>query len=202
MEYPNGGKCTNCGAALPKMMYGTCVCDFCETEYTAPLREQSTANANKEAGKAIALVEKSDVAYNRNSIGEAISYLEEALEYDASNYLIWNKLGRAYRLSGNLDKARECYQKALTLKPGAIEVIANLGVLEVSCNNYQEAYQYFKQSYEAGGTSPAVKATEAANYALTIAKMGNKKEALQVLEIARKRGYGNYSTLKRMIKQS
>lgn len=89
----------------------------------------------------------------------------------------------------------------MALKPNAVDVIANLGVLEVSCNNYQLAYQYCKQAYEAGAATPADNAVYAANYALTVAKLGNKKEALQLLEIARKRGYGNYSTLKKMIKQ-
>ncbi len=201
MEYPNDGKCRNCGAALPQILSGICVCDFCETEYTKSVAPQSTGNSNVDAGKAISLVEKADVAYGQNRISEAVSLLDEALKYDPTNYVIWNKLGRAHRLTNNLDRARECYQKALSLKPNAIDVIANLGVLEIFCNNYQLAYQYCKQAYEAGGATQADNALYAANYALTVAKLGNKKEALQLLEIARKRGYGNYATLKKMIKQ-
>jgi Flp pilus assembly protein TadD len=201
MEYPVDGRCKNCGAALPQMMHGTCTCDFCGTEYTASASNRTEVNSRRDEGKAIALCQKSDVAYSKKSIGESISYLEEALGYDVENYMIWNKLGRSYRVAGNLEKARECYQKALSLKPGAIDVIANIGVLEVACKNYLSACQYCKQAYEAGGTTPADNATYAANYALTIAKTGDKKEALKVLEIARKRGYKNYATLKRMIKQ-
>lgn len=201
MEYPSNGRCRNCGAALPQMLHGICMCDFCETEYTKAITAQETKNTNFDTGKAISLIEKSDAAYEKNRIGEAISFLDEALKYDPANYMIWNKMGRTHRLANNLDRARECYQKALSIKPDAIEVIANLGVLEVSCNNYQLAYEYCKRAYEAGGATPSVNAVYVANYALTVAKIGNKKEALQLLEVARKRGYGNYTTLKRMIKQ-
>ena len=200
MEYPSNGRCRNCGAALPQLMHGACVCDFCATEYSRTSTAQITEISEADTGKAMSLVAKADAAYEKNKIGEAIGLLDEALKYDPSNALIWNRLGRSYRLANNLDRARECYQKALSLKPDAIEVIANLGVLEISCNHYQLAYQYCKRAYEAGAATPSDNAIYAANYAFTVAKTGSRKEALQLLKIARKRGYGNYAALKKMIR--
>jgi tetratricopeptide (TPR) repeat protein len=184
-------------AQPPEMFHMTGKCEY----YGSVIRGEESS-ANFDVVKAIALCEKADAAYNRNSIGKAISYLEEALRYDADNYIVWNKLGRAYRALSYLDEARKCYQKALEIKPGAIDVIANIGVLEFSCNNYQLAYQYCKQAFEVGGATRADNAVYAANYAMMIAKIGDKEEALRVLEIARKRGYRNYTTLKRMIRQN
>lgn len=201
MEYPKDGKCKNCGAMLPQT-FGKCICGFCKTEYVMQMDKPIDAVVEANPGKAILLCEKADSAYEKNRIGEAISYLNEALKYDQSNYAIWTKMGRAHRLANNLVRARECYQRALSIKPNAIEVIANLGVLEISCNNYQLAYKYCKQAYEAGSINPADNAIYAANYALTTAKIGNKKEALKILKIARKRGYENYSTISQIIKES
>ena len=202
MEYPSDGKCSCCGAALPQMLHETCMCNFCKTEYTRPTTSRASESTGNDAGKAVSLCEQSDLAYAGNRMAEAVNYLEEALKYDRGNYNIWNKLGRAYRQIGNLDRARECYRKALDISPDSIDVIANIGVLEIACNNYQLAYEYCKRAYEAGNAMSPDYALYAANYAFCIAKLGNKKEALKMSKIARKRGYVNYTKLKRMIKQS
>ena len=156
----------------------------------------------KNIDKAIVLMEKADAAYEKKRGEEAIAYLDEALLLDASNHNVWNKLGRAYRLCNNFDRARECYENALNIKPGAIDVIANLGALEIFCKNYKLACQYCKQAFEAGAATPSDNAIYAANYAIALAKLGNMKEAFRVLEIARTRGYSNYAKLKKEIEQS
>ena len=202
MEYPSNGRCQNCGAPLLKPVQGICVCDYCGSKYTQSITAQAAANSEFDTGKAISFVVKADAAYEKNRIGDAISYYNEALKYDPSNHIIWNKMGRAYRRANELERARECYKKALSIKPDASEVIGNIGALELACNNYPLAYQYCRRAYEAGALDSGDAAVQAANYALATARIGNKKEALQILEIARKKGYGNYGTLKRMIKSS
>lgn len=198
MDYPNDGRCKNCGADLPQVLHGKCFCEYCGTEYIKPV---GGVNAESNTGKAMELCEKADIAYAKRSIGEAIGYLDEALRYDPENYMLWTKLGRVYRLANNSDRARECYQKAMSIKPGAVEVIANLGALEMTCNNHQLAYQYCKQAFEIGAKTPYDNAVYAANFALAAAKTGNKREAMRLLDVAKKRGYANCAAIKKMIKQ-
>ncbi len=154
-------------------------------------------------GKAQILCDKADIAYAQSKPGEAISLLNEAIEYDPSNAKIWTKLGRAHRLAGNLDYARDCYQKALKIKPNDIETIGNLGVVEIYSNNYELAYKYCKYAYENGSNVDAsINAMQTANFAVCLAKLGRKKEAMKIAKIAKKRGYKKYDVIKDMIKQA
>ena len=155
-------------------------------------------------GKAQLLCEKADIAYAQSKPAEAISLLNEAIQYDPSSAKLWTKLGRAHRLTGNLDYARDCYQKALKIKPDDIETIGNLGVVEIYSNNFELAYRYCKYAYENSSNSldASLKAMHAANFAVCLAKLGRKKEAMQMAKIAKKRGYKKYDVIKDMIKQS
>lgn len=217
MEIPKDGRCVNCGAMLEKIpttgdiltVSGQCECAYCGTTYQISAQESVCAVSKSLAPeKAIALSKKADAAYSQGRYSEAIGYLTEALEFNPNDYSLWNLFGRAHRVSGNHDRARSCYQKALNLKPNASDVIANLGALELTCQNYQEAYRHCKQSFEAiyspdgHNVSANDRAVRAANYALSIAKIGNKREAMRVADLAKKLGYTNYANLKKMIKES
>jgi len=43
---------------------------------------------------------------------------EEVTLLDESNVMSWTRLGSAYYMMGDKDKAKKAYQKALELKPG------------------------------------------------------------------------------------
>lgn len=217
MEFPKDGRCVNCGAMLEAASApggiaaaaGRCECAYCGTIYQKSAQAAASAVSESLAPeKVIALREKALTAHKQGRYSESIGYLTEALEYDPNDYALWNLLGRAHRVSGNHDRARACYQKGLSLKPNSPDIIGNLGALELACGNYQDGYRYCKQAFEAcyspegKNVAPNDRALRAANYALSIAKIGDKREALRVADLAKKLGYANYANLKKMIKES
>ncbi len=44
---------------------------------------------------------------------KAVPLLEKAVATDDSNYIAWNNLGSAYEQTGDLDKAKDAYQKSI-----------------------------------------------------------------------------------------
>jgi tetratricopeptide (TPR) repeat protein len=46
-------------------------------------------------------------------------------EKDSDN---WDRLGKGLYLAGSYEEAVKCFHKSLELKPGMVEVVANLGV--------------------------------------------------------------------------
>ena len=56
---------------------------------------------------------------------DALRKLVAMDEKDADN---WDRLGKGLYLAGSYDEAVKCFHKSLELKPGVVEVVANLGV--------------------------------------------------------------------------
>lgn len=46
-------------------------------------------------------------------LDKAVSLLESSTATDDSNYVAWNNLGSAYELTGELEKAKDAYQKSI-----------------------------------------------------------------------------------------
>jgi tetratricopeptide (TPR) repeat protein len=44
---------------------------------------------------------------------QAVSLLEQATTTNPKNFMAWNNLGTAYEASGDLDKAKDAYQKSI-----------------------------------------------------------------------------------------
>ena len=56
---------------------------------------------------------------------DALRKLVAMDDKDADN---WDRLGKGLYLAGNTEEAVKCFYKSLELKPGVVEVVANLGV--------------------------------------------------------------------------
>jgi arylsulfatase A-like enzyme/Flp pilus assembly protein TadD len=77
-------------------------------------------------------VEYGIVLVERGRNDQALEALHKAsglIDWDPE---LWNYLGVAYTNKGDLDRARESYQHALSLDPGYAIVLSNLGTVEVS----------------------------------------------------------------------
>lgn len=62
---------------------------------------------------------------------EAMKLIEKAIEMDSTNARYWYDLGGANYMSGNYEKARSSWTKALELKPGYPEAIKGMQALTV-----------------------------------------------------------------------
>ena len=62
-----------------------------------------------------------------------------AVEIDSTFAKAWNSLGLVYKDLGDIDKARECFNKAFSLEPEWTDPIVSLGLLEFSLKSYKEA---------------------------------------------------------------
>ena len=56
---------------------------------------------------------------------DAIIFLNRSLNISPENHLIYNNLGNIFREIGNITKATECYEKAISLKNDYVEALNN-----------------------------------------------------------------------------
>ncbi len=73
----------------------------------------------------------------------AVEAYKRAPQEDAG---VWNKLGIAYQMLGNLPDATRCYQKSLKLDPKNVNVLNNLGTIYDSQKNYKAAVRMYHKA--------------------------------------------------------
>jgi tetratricopeptide (TPR) repeat protein len=71
-----------------------------------------------------------------------------ALKYKANFPLVYSNMGIIYFESGQLDKAKEVYEKAVHYDPRMIDALRNLGAVNAMQKNFPEAIKWFKQGLE------------------------------------------------------
>ena len=87
---------------------------------------QGTAPATP-SQKISASIPGGEAKLNEQQRGE-IDALRKLVAMDEKDADSWDRLGKALYLAGNYEEAVKCFHKSLELKPGAEEVLANLGV--------------------------------------------------------------------------
>ncbi len=60
--------------------------------------------------------------------------------------LVWNKMGIAYQMLGNLPEATHCYQESLKLDRKNVNVLNNLGTVYDSQKQYKEAVKMYRKA--------------------------------------------------------
>jgi tetratricopeptide (TPR) repeat protein len=86
----------------------------------------------------------------------AIDTLKMAIQDNPSFSEGWFTLGTIHEKLDEVDKARECFQRAATLKPEWIVPLASLGRLEFEQKRYMEAESALKKYLELDGTDTDV----------------------------------------------
>lgn len=78
---------------------------------------------------------------------KAIEYFDRALELNPKNYIAWIYKGCIYKKLNNLDRAIQCYDKAIVLKNNFIAGWYNKGMLlaQISLNQIEEAIKCFDE---------------------------------------------------------
>ena len=76
---------------------------------------------------------------------EAISYYEKSLKLQpAGNCALFNNLGKAYEKIGNLNRALECFDNALILKPNDFAGLFNKGSILDDLKKSDEALKVYE----------------------------------------------------------
>jgi len=81
----------------------------------------------------------------QNDHHNALRYLTKAAELAPASPLTQNNLGNVYLKAGSLNKAADCYRKALLADPKMMESTFNLGQVLVRQGNLDEATTYFEK---------------------------------------------------------
>ncbi|MDO5298751.1 MAG: tetratricopeptide repeat protein [Clostridia bacterium] len=90
---------------------------------------------------------------------EALRFNQEALEYDESDPVFLDNLGQTYyRLAGDKEKARTYFDKAIALKPSAIDTNYFLALYDIEAGDIEKAKERLATS-RSGFFSPLNYAT-------------------------------------------
>lgn len=89
-------------------------------------------NARKEAPKDVNIIlTAADIAYKMKDNEQFISLMNEAVEYQPDNEIIYNNIGIVSRVEGKLEEAKTAFKKAIEIKPDYKEAIINLADTEL-----------------------------------------------------------------------
>lgn len=81
----------------------------------------------------------------------AVDTLSQAINMDEDFPEAWNLLGLVHQQAWNLEKARDCFQKAIKLRSKWIEPYLHLGILEYSMGLYSESVDTLQGYVNHGG---------------------------------------------------
>lgn len=113
--------------------------------HSEQFQEADEAMSNAEnflESSAYALHYRSMIQSRLNEPDQAVSHILKAIGLDPNcdlTWMSWNEVGLAYAEKGEYDKAVAAYDKALTFKPGSIEVLFNIGVARFKIQDYELA---------------------------------------------------------------
>lgn len=152
------------------------------------------------------LVTTSAQCRRERDYGREARLLACALQLKPDDTMLWNKLGRAYRSAGFLEKAVECYERVLALDRNDPWAYANLGAVRLVQEDYAAACEFYARAVQllelADKLNDRDYPTILANYALALGKNGDKRQAAKLLKEAEKRGYANGGYIRRQLKFS
>jgi len=101
-------------------------------------------------------------------------------------------MGIVYRKMGDLDKAEQCYKKAMEIKPDYAELHTSLGALYIHRDQPEKAIPELEEAIRMDSTV----AVTYGNLALAYAMVGRFVEADKTLKTSVFRGYKNYQLVK------
>lgn len=191
-------RCSACGSgALKKIHIGEYRCEHCGTVlYT---REQHSA-ADQEAldAKVAVLLSEAAAFEEKKDYDSQLQTLIKAAELAPENNTVLLRLGRAYWQIGSFEKAMEYYRIAEALYPNDPTVYNNIGSTFFKSGRYAEAYEQYKKAIAiVDSDSLSACAEDIAvfygNYAYSLGKLGDKKNAKKYLSIAKEKGYSKES---------
>lgn len=194
-------RCTSCGStSLRKLPTGGYRCEHCGTRLFAEEEKPGKDNGSVDAQVAILLSEAAAFAEKKDYQNE-IQALTKAVELSPENNTALLRLGRAYWQLGSFEKAMEYYRIAEELYPNDPTVYNNIGSTFFKSGHYAEAYEQYGKAIAIINSDPKSACAEDiavfyGNYAYSLGKLGDKKNARKYLSIAKEKGYSKESVNK------
>lgn len=144
-----------------------------------------------EKQKAVQLMQQAETLYAQDQYAKALPLLQQAVQLDGTNTMVWTHLGRIHRLTNNPDEALRCYRKALELDPNNGAAYGNIGVLYHQKGNYAQAIQQYNQALRMLAPNAPERPTLTANLAMSTYLNGDHRNGERLLNEAERLGYRN-----------
>ena len=88
--------------------------------------------------------------------GDALPFLNRAIQLDANDWTLYSALGVAYDQADEHTKAHAAYERALALNPGQPDVLNNMGVSRMLAGNLGDARKLLNQASQPGAEQPKI----------------------------------------------
>ena len=191
-------RCTACGSSsLKKIRKDEYRCEYCGTVFYTNEQSIGEDHESTDAKVAVLLAEAAAFAEKKDYNNE-LQTLIKAKELDPENDFVLLRLGRVYWKLGSLEKAMEYYQIAEELYPNDPTVYNNIGSNYFKMGQYAKANEQYEKAIaliEADPTSANGEdvAITYGNYAYSLGKLGDRKNAKKYLSLAKEKGYSTDS---------
>ncbi|MGC8970829.1 MAG: tetratricopeptide repeat protein [bacterium] len=103
----------------------------------------------------------------KGEILEAIKILEQYIIGHPEDYYAINKLGVAFVNDGKLNRAKECFLRAIEINPKFAPPYSNIGNLCTEAGKYEEALIWYKKALEIDPNFSSARSNLAHLYRLT-----------------------------------
>lgn len=190
-------QCEACGSSELKRRGNTYICGFCGSKYFFDKDEQEIDSELTDV-KVIELIEESKKLHENDRYIEELNVLNKALSLDSNNSRIMTHLGRCYRSLNKANIAMDFYKKALELDPNEGVAYANMGTIYIGREEYEEAKQCYDKALPLIDKCNFDYWIVYANYAIAVAKLGDKKTAEKMIRKSENRGYKDGDDIRRM----
>ena len=95
--------------------------------------------------------------YREKNYDKALENYELALKYRGGKFaLVHSNMGIIYFERGELEKAKECYVKAVRDDPTMVDALRNLGAVHAMQKNFGEAIKYFSEALKYAPGDPTI----------------------------------------------
>lgn len=184
--------CSACGSGdHRKIRFGEYRCEHCGT--VLHTGEQNSAVDQEAADAKVAvLLSEASAFEEQKDYKSQLQTLIKAVELAPENNTVLLRLGRAYWQLGPFEKAMEYYRIAEEMYPNDPTVYNNNGSTFFKSGRYAEAYAQYEKAIAIIDADPLSACAEDiavfyGNYAYSLGKLGDKKNAKKYLSIAKKK---------------
>ena len=190
--------CECCGSNQLQSHGGnSLICNFCGSIYRIDENERILSKEMTDA-RIMALFVEAEKHRQAKEYGEEIQVLAKALELDENNANVLVKLGRAYRVLNFPGKALEYYERAQSIDPDFPQVYSNTGAVYLVQKDYERAAECYEKALSLISAADVDYPTVLANYAIVLARTGEKRKAAKFMNKAEKLGYQNGAAARKM----